>query len=558
MSKRQRSVVLTERGLERLEEAIRAVEVERGGRFTHEQLERRVQERSDFRDSLTSKTISKIRRQIPVQVGSIQVLFQTFDLELKTTDYGLPEASAQVETQPTQPDKRSTPKIDWGEKPDTAIFFGRAEDLATLNQWVMAEQCRVVTLLGIGGIGKTSLAAKLADQIYDQFDYVIWRSLREAPPLDEILVRLIQFLSDQQETEINLPSRLGERIIRLLHYLREHRCLLVLDNLESILQAELAGQFREGYEGYGELIHRIGEAEHQSCLLLTSRECPRNLALMAGEQLPVRLWSIGGIDSKSGQEILKAKGLDLDEATSQGQELIRRYSGNPQALHLVATAIQREFLGDVDNFLEEEGTAVEDVQSLLEQHLSRLAILERSILFWLAINREPVGLDDLMEDLLPPVTKQEMRRALRGLTDRYLIERVGKQFTLQNVIMEFVTDRFIEQISQELETQQFDIFHTHALNKATSKNYIRQSQTRLIVEPISNSWKKKKLPEENILNTLKSQTKYSESYSIGNFISILIHLGLPLNQHEFSNTVIRQRCFKGEISATSTFLTVNL
>jgi hypothetical protein len=85
--------------------------------------------------------------------------------------------------------------------------------------------------------------------------------------------------------------------------------------------------------------------------------------------------------SDSEEKAMQAKGLELDEADTQGHELIRRYSGNPQALHLVATAIQREFLGDVDDFLEEEGAAVEDVRSLLDQHLTRLAPLERSILF---------------------------------------------------------------------------------------------------------------------------------------------------------------------------------
>jgi hypothetical protein len=226
--------------------------------------------------------------------GVLNLLAEYAPLETIRTPQEAQELALSAETttasisstppQSTSLDRHAAPKIDWGEKPDTAIFFGRTEELAKLGQWVMAEQCRVVTLLGMGGIGKTSLAAKLADQIYEQFDYVIWRSLREAPPLDEILVRLIQFLSDQQETEINLPSRLGERIIRLLHYLRSHRCLLVLDNLEAILQAESTGQFRDGYEGYGELIRRIGEAEHQSYLLLTSRECPRELAPMAGDR----------------------------------------------------------------------------------------------------------------------------------------------------------------------------------------------------------------------------------------------------------------------------------
>jgi hypothetical protein len=60
-----------------------------------------------------------------------------------------------------------------------------------------------------------------------------------------------------------------------------------------------------------------------------------------------------------------------------------------------------------------------------------------------------VGLDQLMEDLLPPVAKREVRSALRGLTDRYLIETVGKQFTLQNVVMEFTTDHFVEQVQKE-------------------------------------------------------------------------------------------------------------
>ncbi|MFE4105974.1 WD40 domain-containing protein [Almyronema epifaneia] len=539
--KRYRGVVLTQQGIDRLEVAIATAQDEEkyGKRFTQAELA----ERTD----LSIKTIKKIRqRTAPVDETSVRTLFEAFGLELETADYGLPELPALVADQDSTIGERPLPaKIDWGEKPDTAIFFGRTEELATLGQWVMAEQCRVVTLLGMGGIGKTSLAAKLADQIYEQFDYVIWRSLREAPPLDEILVRLIQFLSDQQETEINLPNRLGERIIRLLHYLRSHRCLLVLDNLESILQAESTGQFRDGYEGYGELIRRIGEAEHQSCLLLTSRECPRELAPMAGDRLSVRLWSVTGIDTDAGREILKAKGLDLEDTDTQGQELIRRYSGNPQALHLVATAIQREFLGDVDDFLEEEGAAVEDVRSLLDQHLTRLAPLERSILFWLAINREPVGLDELMEDLLPPVTKREVRSALRGLSDRYLIETVDKQFTLQNVIMEFATDRFVGQVFKELNTQKFDLFHTHALIKATVKNYVRETQIRLILRALLSRIEVLDQKIHQSLETIRQSQNLPTGYAPGNLINILCQTQCKVHKIDFSGFTFRQAHLKG-------------
>lgn len=87
---------------------------------------------------------------------------------------------------------------DWGEAPDVSIFSGRTEELSTLQQWILNDRCRLVALLGMGGIGKTSVSVKLAQQIQEQFDSIIWRSLRNVPPLTEILTDFIQFLSDER------------------------------------------------------------------------------------------------------------------------------------------------------------------------------------------------------------------------------------------------------------------------------------------------------------------------------------------------------------------------
>lgn len=71
-------------------------------------------------------------------------------------------------------------RVDWGETPDVSQFCGRSA------------QCTVLAIVGMGGIGKTRLVTRLAQQLVDteQFE-VVWRSLRQAPPLQELLTDLI-------------------------------------------------------------------------------------------------------------------------------------------------------------------------------------------------------------------------------------------------------------------------------------------------------------------------------------------------------------------------------
>jgi hypothetical protein len=114
---------------------------------------------------------------------------------------------------------------------------------------------------------------------------------------------------------------LKQAINQLLGRLEERRCLLVLDNLEALLkEGDPEGNYRAGSQGYGRLIERLGEATHRSCVLLTSREKPREIAALEGLRGPVRSLRLGGLSQEAARSLLKDK--DLRGEGSAWRELI--------------------------------------------------------------------------------------------------------------------------------------------------------------------------------------------------------------------------------------------
>ena len=71
------------------------------------------------------------------------------------------------------------PKEDWGNAPeiDYDTFYDRSAELETIRKWILNDGSRIVTLVGMGGMGKTTLAKKLAEEIANQFDFIIWRKI---------------------------------------------------------------------------------------------------------------------------------------------------------------------------------------------------------------------------------------------------------------------------------------------------------------------------------------------------------------------------------------------
>ncbi len=436
---------------------------------------------------------------------------------------------------------------DWGEVPDTAMFAGRVVEIETLKQWIVTEKVRLVALLGIGGVGKTALAAEVARGIAGEFEYVIWRSLREAPPVEKIIGDCIKLVS--RHNTIDLPDSLGEKITASIDRWRSARCLIILDNAESILQAgSLAGSYQPLSDGYGELLRRIGESAHQSCVMVTSREQFKELRRLQGDDAPVRVLQLGGLQ-QSAVKILNRRGIFGSEGEIEW--LISQYQGNPLALEIVAATIRNTFNYSIADFLQIP-TVFGEIKDLLTVQFNRLSEVEQSVIYWLAIRREPVNTQELLCDLLDGSIAQIIT-AIDSLLDRSLIQSTEDGFTLQNVVMEYMSDRFIEQIWSELNNSQFDLFRTHAIIQATAKDYVRETQQRLLLAPIIERLNKDRslaiiehkfksmidyFREEQLHPHQREESivKYNPrtGYAIGNIINLLLGLRINLTGYNFS------------------------
>lgn len=354
---------------------------------------------------------------------------------------------------------------DWGEAPEVPGFCGRSPELSQLKTWMVTDRCRLIGVSGMAGIGKTSLVVKAAEAIQTQFDALIYRSLQGATPLPELLGELIDVLRNQlggggNGESSSTPSSsdsIESQLSVLMDCLRSRRCLLILDDMETVLQGgQLVGQYRDGYEGYNAALRRVGTERHQSCFVLISREQPREVSAFASAGNPVKELNLQGMSIEDGRIFLESTGLAKRGSTFE--VLIQRYRGNPSALRVVSSLVQEFFGGDVIQFMSQSTVFVTDVVTeLLAQQIGRLSVLEIDVMYWLAIACQPISLSELKSKLWRSVSTTDLLNALQSLQRRSLIEKdstvEGSEaiFTLQPVVMKFVTTQFISRTCKDIQ-----------------------------------------------------------------------------------------------------------
>jgi len=450
---------------------------------------------------------------------------------------------------------------DWGEAIELQVFFGRDEELSALENWIINEKIRLIGVLGSGGIGKSTFTLKVAKDLGKHFNCVFWRDLRNAPPFDKVIGECIKFLSNQQR--IDLPQNGSDKITLLIKLLKEHRSLLVLDNFETVLEpATNVGKYLVDYQMYGELINRIGASSHGSCLILASREEPNELKLLDDGNLPVRVLHISGLNLIQGKLLLKS--YELIGSDEAWQKLIDLYSGNPLALKQVASTIRDLFNSNISYFLDENMAIFGEINQLLKQQFSRLSDLEKDIMFWLTIEREAISISSVRADILQKISTAHIFDAFESLQRRSLIEKSSGLFTLQPVIMEFITNKLVEEVDNELSFEEPNLLNKYALIKSQAKDYLKEAQARIIVDPIIDRVTSKYSKQEvqnKLLNMIANQQTANPrvpAYLAGNILNILILMESNITNLDFSNLAIWQASLQGVFAKNVNFSQANL
>ncbi len=325
-------------------------------------------------------------------------------------------------------------------------FIGRGTELEQIAQLLANPDCRLLTLLGVGGIGKTRLAIEAARRLVEPAPAPIsnLQSPVPNPPFPDGVYFVA--LAPVEESELlpvaiaqslGLQNSGGDLLAQLTGYVQPRQLLLILDNIEQIL------------EGAETIAHLLRHAPRLK-VLVTSRQ---RLALLEEWLLPV-----DGLSNKqragdeAGQLFLRSARRVQHDFAAQGQEeeiaaICRQVEGMPLALELAASwvrvmpcaAIARQIASDLD-FL------TTGLRNLPQRHRSLRGLFDQSWRLLSAEEQRVLGRVSLFRGGWTPDEARAVAEAalplLSGLVDKSLLRADARgRFDMHELVRQYAAEQ---------------------------------------------------------------------------------------------------------------------
>ncbi|MFB2970762.1 NB-ARC domain-containing protein [Aerosakkonema sp. BLCC-F183] len=312
--------------------------------------------------------------------------------------------------------------------PKITHFYDRTLELQTLSRWLTTQNPRLISVLGLSGIGKTTLVKQFVDLNLSQFDVIIWKSIKLSPFLDTIITDIFTLINSELIQTDN-------KLTQLFNLLRQQKCLIVLDDVQDLFTSgQLAGNYKTEYKDYKTFFTMMTEIEHQSSLILIGQEQCQEMLCLDEQLYPVKCLDLKGLDNT---DILKNWGLKDEQSWLA---LLNLYEGNPVYLKDIVSTIKSIFGGKVSDFLREDTLLLtEEMKFRLGELFDRLSPIEQQIVLELSKSNQPVSREDLRDALA--LSSTDFINGLQSLQKRYLVKSIEGEkvlFDLSPVFREYV------------------------------------------------------------------------------------------------------------------------
>lgn len=179
-----------------------------------------------------------------------------------------------------------------------AHWQGRETEYAQIQQWLTDKNTFLIGIEGIGGIGKSTLAAKIYDEIAG-FTKRFWADVSYGASFSDLARQVLG------EFGFPIPEQEVQLVEALVRCLRSGQFLLIIDNLESLLQPNR----QWGSLFYGDFFQAWVESGANSKVLVTTRERPE---LRGFEWLPLQ-----GLQVDEGVALLTELGIKGNSSTEK-------------------------------------------------------------------------------------------------------------------------------------------------------------------------------------------------------------------------------------------------
>jgi len=401
-TQRNRGIAATDEGLQKLRE-VKSAGKEAGTRLTFEGIASRISQNSQT--SVDPRTVRRFFKGEGIDRDYVLAICKALGLEV-TEIVDPNEWNPAKSRQTAQPvaiaaTLNTTP-------PPVDEWQGRQDEIEELQTALSNEKVRLIGMTAAGGYGKSALAVKFKEQLTPNWR-VLWVSFIQPYPLAQFGRWLLEQLGRDYDEKWDEETLIGQIVEGLV----AEPCLLVLDNMETVMPAE-------GKSVYGQFLSQwLGNGMH-SKLLLTSREQP----VFSANLLPRCYWlALKGLAEADAMRLV-TEDYGLTGTQEELTHFVNRMDRHPLLMQLVSSWM-REELGEGVGVTEAENLGLDlftvegyhrdtetCVREVVAASLARLSARLGDILKRLSVLR---GIFDLglAQGLTAEVTEAELRYLAR-------------------------------------------------------------------------------------------------------------------------------------------------